>query len=152
VIQDMIGSIGGGVGSMSDFGFDVDKDGKLTLDKSVMNDKIDKSSSNVEAFFSGGTFIKADNTTVEVDGAFTELATKVEEYTKYNATLDLFKTAITDTISSLEDRKASATESLDTRYEIMKRQFAAYDSMISRFNSTSSMFSQMISAENAANN
>ena len=75
----------------------------------------------------------------------------IEGYTKYNATLDQFNTSITDTISNLEDRKTTAVERLDARYEILKKQFSAYDLMISKFNSASSMFSQMIAAENAAN-
>ncbi len=149
-IQSMISTIGGGAGYLTDYGFDVDKDGKMSFDKDAFGEKLDDNSQNVEAFFAGGTFTKSDNTTVELTGAFTELSTKVESYTKYNATLDLFETSITDKISSLEDKKTTATERLDAKYEIMKKQFAAYDLMISKFNSQSSMFSQMVTAQNAA--
>ena len=38
----------------------------------------------------------------------------------------------------------------DAKYEILARQYAAYDLMISQFNSASSMFSEMIAAENNA--
>lgn len=149
-IEGMLASIGGGVGSIINYGFDVDKDGKLTLDKTVMNDMIDDNAANVEAFFSGGTFVNADNSETEVDGAFTEFSEKVEEYTKYNATLDLFKTSINENISSLEDRKESATQRLDSRYDIMKKQWAAYDLMINRFNSASSMFTEMSNAQTSS--
>jgi flagellar hook-associated protein 2 len=150
-IEDMFSQVGGGVGTMGDYGFDIDKDGKMTLDKNTFNNQLDDNPKNVEAFFSGGSFVNSDGTTTEVDGVFTEMSETVEGYTKYNATLDLFATSIDDNIKSLEERKTNATERLDAKYEIMKKQFAAYDLMISKFNSASSMFSQMVTAENAAN-
>ena len=146
-LEYVVGSLGGGVGSMSDYGFDIDRDGKMTLDKTVLEEKLDEDPTNLEAFFAGGTFTNTDGSTTEVDGAFTEYATMIEGYTKYNATLDQFKTSIDDNISAFEDRKISATERLDSRYEIMKKQYAAYDLMISKFNSASSMFSEMVNAQ-----
>ncbi len=151
-IEDMIFSIGGGVGSMIDYGFDVDKDGKMTLDKDLLTTQLNDNSTNVEAFFAGGTFTNADASTTVVDGAFTEFSTKIESYTKYNAILDQFEDSITQNISSLEDRKETATERLEAKYEIMARRFAAYDLMISKFNSASSMFVQMANATTAAAN
>jgi len=146
-LQDMISNVGGGVGSMLDYGFDIDVDGVMTFDKVAFNTQMDANPTNVEAFLVGGTFTNPDLTTTAVTGAFNEIATTVETYTKYNATLDQFKDSITQTISSLEDRKTSATERLDARYEILKKQFTAYDLMISKFNSASSMFTQMANAQ-----
>jgi flagellar hook-associated protein 2 len=163
-LEDMVSSIGGGVATMSDYGFDVSKDGTLSIDHSVFDKKLDDNPKNVEAFFAGGTFTKEesmpssmdylfndnDGTTTELTGAFEKFAAKVEEYTKYNATLDNFKNSLSDRITSLEDRKDSAVKRLDAKYEIMKKQFAAYDSMISKFNSASSMFTQIANAQIAA--
>jgi len=151
-IEDMVLSIGGGVGSMVDYGFDVNKDGVMTLDQDLLNLKLDDDSSNVEVFFAGGDFDNGDGTTTTVDGAFTEFSTMVEGYTKFNATLDQFKNSITDTISALEERKITATERLDAKYEILKQQYIAYDLMISKFNSASSMFIEMANATTAAAN
>ena len=151
-IEDMFSSVGGGVANMTDYGFDIDKDGKMSVDKDVLNAAMDDDSKNVEVFFSGGTFVNSDLSTTDVDGVFAEMSVIVEGYTKYNATLDQFSDSITDSITDLEERKSVATERLDARYEILKKQFAAYDLMISKFNSASSMFSQMIDAENAAKN
>ncbi|WP_373002766.1 flagellar filament capping protein FliD [Sulfurimonas sp.] len=151
-IEDMVQSIGGGVGSLIDYGFDVDKEGVMTLDKDVLTTKMDENSANVEAFFAGGTFDNGDGTTTELDGAFNEYATKIEEYTKYDATLDQLKSSITDSISSLEDKKTLANERLESKYEIMARRFAAYDLIISKLNSASSMFAQIANAQTAAQN
>lgn len=150
-IQDMISSVGGGAGMMVDYGFSVDKDGVMSIDKTVFNTKLDENPANLEAFFAGGTYTKADNTTITLTGAFNEIAAKVEEYTKYNATLDQFQSSITENISALEERKTTATARLDAKYEIMKKQFAAYDLMISKFNSASSMFTEMANAQAASN-
>jgi len=151
-IQDMIFSIGGGTETMFDYGFDVDKDGVMSIDKTVFEGKLDDDPDNVEAFLAGGTFTNADLTTVELDGAFTEFATGIEAYTKFNATLDQFKDSITARITALEERKTSATESLDSRYDILKKQFIAYDLQISRINSASNVFTQLANAQTAAAN
>ncbi len=148
-LEDMISSVGGGVGSMIDYGFDVDKEGTLSFNETMFKEQLDANPRNVEAFLAGGTFTNADGTTVELDGAFTELSTKVEEYTKYNATLDRFDSAIRDNLQSLEDRKQSAVERLESKYEILKKQYAAYDSMISQYNSVSAMFTSLTNAENS---
>jgi flagellar hook-associated protein 2 len=148
-LENMFSSVGGGVGSMQDYGFDVDREGVMTLDKTVLNDALDADSANVEAFFAGGDFDNGDGSTTAVEGAFVEMNSTVESYTKYNATLDLFATSITDKISTLEERLEVAIERLDSKYEIMAKQWAAYDILINSLNTTSSMFTEMVNAENA---
>jgi len=148
VIEDMFSTVGGGVGSLQNYGFDVDKDGKMSFDKTSLINELDANPSNVEAFFTGGTYTNSDGSTTEVDGAFVEYSAAVEVYTNYNATLDLFTTSITDKISELEEKKTLAVERLDSKYEIMKKQYAAYDLVINRLNSTSSLFAQLTNTDN----
>ena len=149
-IQDMMDSIGGNVGSMLDYGFDIDKDGVMTLDKTVLEQKLDDEPTNTQAFFSGGDYTKADLSVVTLTGTFAEMSTIVESYTNASAGLDQLKEALADNISTLEDRKLTATERLDAKYEIMKKQFASYGLMISKINSASSMFVQMANAQTAS--
>lgn len=151
-IQDMIESVGGGVGTMLDYGFDIDADGKMTLDSAVLESAMDDNPANTQAFFSGGDFTKDDNTVVILTGAFTDMSTTIEGYTKTNNTLDQLKDSFSQSIKALEERKLSATERLDAKYEIMKKQFAAYDAVINRLNSASSMFAQIANAQTAAQN
>jgi len=151
-IENMIESVGGSVGTMYDFGFDVDKDGKLSVDKSVINAKLDDNANNVEAFFSGGEYENTDGTTTTLKGAFVEMATSLGEYTRYNGNLDQFQNSINERITTLEESKTKATERLDSRYEILKKKFAAYDLMISKLNSASNMFTQLINAQNTTKN
>ena len=151
-IQDMMESIGGGVGSMIDYGFDIDKDGVMTLNKTVLEQKLDDEPINTQAFFSGGDFTKTDASVVTLTGAFSEMSTIIESYTKTNTMLDQLKESFTTNISALEDRKITATERLEAKYEIMKKQFAAYGLIISRLSSASSMFTQMANAQTSAQN
>lgn len=143
-IENMVASTTSG--SMFDFGFELDRNGVLSVDKDALTTQLDDNNANVIAFFIGGTYTNPDLTTTELTGAFTEFATKVDAYTKYDATLDQFKNSITDAISMYEDRKLTATERLDSKYETLKKKFIAYDIMMSKFNSASSMFTQMANA------
>jgi len=151
-LEDVIGTVGGGVGTMIDYGFNVDKDGKMTLDKTVLEKAMDTNQRNVQAFFSGGTFVKENGSEVTLTGAFTDIAEKIEIYTKRNKILDQLKEEMDGTVTSLETRKTSATERLDAKYAILKKQYAAYDAVINRINSASSVFTQIANAQTAAQN
>lgn len=151
-LQDMLQGVGEGVASIEDYGFEVDENGVLSIDKSVLETKLDENPSNVEAFFTGGDYTKSDLSVVTLTGVFAEFSDTVGGYTSYNGTLDQLKTSINDNISNYEDRKTSATERLDAKYEIMKKQYAAYDAVIAKLNNASSMFVQMANAQNGSNN
>jgi flagellar hook-associated protein 2 len=151
-IQDSIGSVGGGVGTLYDYGFDVDKDGKMTVDKTLFEEKLDEDPKNVEAFFAGGDYTDADGNTTTVTGAFGEIATQIDSYTQRNGILDQYKDSLGEKLSSLEDRKTSMTERLDSKYEILKKQWAAYDLAINKLNSASNMFVQMANSQISSQN
>jgi len=142
-LRNMMDKVGGGVGTLYDFGFDIDKDGKLSIDKDIFNTKMDENPANVEAFFSGGDYTNADGTVTTVTGAFTEMSDNVYDYTKFNGMLDNYDTYLTENTASLEESKTRATERLDAKYETMKQQYAAYDAMIASFNNAAAAFTEM---------
>jgi len=147
-IEDMISTVSGDGGTMADYGFEVDRDGKMSIDKSIFNTKLDENPGNVEAFFRGGDFQKDASTTVTITGAFSGFYDIVNGYAKTNGGLDQVKDSISQSISAYEERKLSATERLDAKYEIMKKQYTAYNSLINRFNSSSDIFTQLANANN----
>ncbi len=151
-IENMFASVGGGVGSLSDYGFDIDKDGKMSVDKTMLGTKMDDDMDNVQAFFSGGTFTKADLSTVTLTGAFVEMSTIVKKYTDSGEMLDGLNDSISESITDLNERKTKAIERLDARYEILKKQYAAYDAIIAKLNNASSMFIEMANAQTASQN
>lgn len=146
-VEDMIGNAGSGIETLYDFGFDVDKDGVMSIDKDMLNDRLDDGAVNFEAFFSGGTYTKDDNSTVELEGVFNEMFEIIESYTEYNGILDDYQSTLTENISAYEDRKAIEIENLNDKYETMEKRFIAYDLMMSKISSASSMFAQMVNTE-----
>jgi len=148
-VENMIDSVGGSVGNLYDFGFNVDKSGVMTVDKSVISDKLDANSSNVEAFFTGGDYENSDGSTTTLTGAFTDMSSQLGSYTDYNGTLDQFQTSVNDEITQLQDNKTSATERLDSKYAILKKKYVAYNLIISQLNSASTTFTQLASANSS---
>ncbi len=145
----MVGTAGGGVGRVQDYGIEINDDGSLKLDTTKLNEMLKANPDNVQAFFAGGTFTKSDGSEVTVDGAFVEMEEEMEKYTKYNQSLDQYKNLLEDKIESLTEQRTKALERLTTKYEIMAKQFAAYDAVITQLNNVSSMFTNLVNSESA---
>jgi len=150
-LQSMMTTIGGGVGSIYDYGIDIDREGVMTLDTETLEDVLKENPQNTEAFFVGGDYKNSDGSTTTVEGAFRELDNYVSSYMDFNGTLDKFKTSITDAISSYNDDLERANEKLDDKFEILQKQFIAYDLIMTKLNSASSMFAQLINTESSDN-
>ncbi len=146
----LLSIIGADSRRVEDFGLELDSDGRLSLNSDILAEKLDDDATNVQAFFVGGTYTKENGSTVETDGVFVEMEDEVAKYSKYGSILDQLKESMTTRTDSLEEQREKAVERLNSNYEIMAKRFAAYDLIISRFNTASDMFSQMINAEIAA--
>ncbi len=129
--------------SLLNYGIDLDRQGSMSFDKSVLDSKLNEDSAAVQLFFSGGE--DADGN--EKTGLFETIDKKINSYTGYGKLLSNFETDLKTEGKNLEKRHLSAKESLDTRYAIMSKRFMAYDSMISRVNSQFSSLQMMIDAE-----
>ncbi len=150
-LKNMFSTLGEGVGKIEDYGISFDKDGRLALDSTVLNGKLDSNPANVRAFFAGGTFTKSDGTSTALKGSFVEINDEVAKYTNYNAILGQMKTSISDRVTALEAQKTSANDKLTVKYATLAKKFAAYDSMISKLNNASSMFKQMTTTSSSGN-
>lgn len=142
-LEDMIGNSGEGASTMYAFGFDVDKYGKLSLDTQVLNEQLDSNPKNVEAMFSGGDYTDVNGVTTTVTGMFVEMYDVSNEYAKSTGILSEYQSSMDERISDLEDSKIKATERLDSRYEILKKQYAAYDALIASYNNAAAAFTEM---------
>ena len=147
----IVGTAGGGVGRVQDYGIEVNDDGSLKLDTTKLNEMLEANPDNVQAFFTGGTFTKDDGSEVTLDGAFVEMEEEIEKYTKYNQSLDQYKNLLEDKIESITEQRSKAMERLTSKYEIMAKQFAAYDAVITQLNNVSSMFTNLVNSESADN-
>jgi len=149
-LTNIISTVGGGGTGLSDYGINVDEDGRLSVDSEVLDKQLDKNAGDVQAFFTGGTMTGADGEDKKVEGIFTELETEFAKYSKYNTILDQYKESIDTRMTSLSEQREKAIARLDSTYDIMAKRFASYDAIINRYNQASSMFTEMINAE--ANN
>jgi len=148
-LKNILSVVGGDAGRLQSFGIEID-DGRLSLDSEMLNKKLDEDPDSVHAYFIGGTFTKDDGSTIEVEGAFTEIESEFAKYAKGGSILDKYNTSISDRIDSLTKQREKAVERLDNSYAIMTKRFAAYDLIINQFNQASDMFTQMINAEIAS--
>ncbi|WP_457745043.1 flagellar filament capping protein FliD [Sulfurimonas sp.] len=136
-----------GTSSLMDYGIDVDRYGVMSLDSSVLENKLQSDPESVKTFFSGGT----DSSGNDVTGFFTNFDDNVKQYTGLGGLLTNFDSGLTKDATNLADSKTRAQASIDSRYEIMTKRFTAYDAMISRLNSSFSSLQMMIdSSANAS--
>lgn len=150
-LVNMLGRVGEGVGRLQDYGIEVADDGSLSLDTSKLNKMLSENPSNVQAFFAGGAFTKGDGSEVELEGAFVQMEEDVSKYTTYNAGLDQYENLLNTRLDGIEEQRTKAIERLDAKYEIMAKQYAAYDAMITQLNSVSNMFTDLVNSEAARN-
>ena len=142
----MIGQSGS---SIANYGLELDKSGVLSLDEDVFNEQMDANASNVQAFFSGGTFVNPDSSTTTLTGFFNTFQTGVENYSKFNGLIDTYENALKEKKTRLEEQLEKQIDRLDRRYAMMQEQWAAYDSMISKLSQQSSYLSQLVNTMNS---
>ncbi len=146
-LENMFGSISNAGGNLQDYGFSVDRSSVMSVDKTVLNAKIDANPNNVKAFFSGGDYTSATGTVTTLTGAFSSYYTTANSFTKINGDLDQVKNSISENLTNYNDRKASATKRLDAKYAILKRKYTAFNTLINKFNSASNIFTQLASTK-----
>ena len=111
--------------SFNEFGFDIDKEGKLSYDKENM--KIDD--------------------TEKISKMFSDQFKALDMITGYNGRLDMAEDSLESRNKELQKNLASQTERIDSKYDIMKTQFIAFDKMIAQMNNASANLAQMMGME-----
>ncbi len=114
----------------ADVGFSMDKNGMLSFDEEKFREAYNKDSD-----LTGRLFEKM----------FTNLKTDFDtNITGDKSNLNLLDQEIKDEEDRYEDRIDAMKKYLDTKYEIMAKQFAAYDEMINSFNAQSQSITMAI--------
>lgn len=133
-VKNSVANITSGV--LEDFGLDVQKNGTLKFDQSKLESKIKTDYDGVKKFFQG---------TDDSEGLFKNVNTALEKTLDKNT--GLFK-LVGDELESkgkrLAENKERAQANLDKKYELMEKQFAAYDKMIQSMNNGFSTLKMMI--------
>jgi len=119
-----------GIFSMADLGLSVDRNGMMSFDESKFRDNFNSHPDLVERL-SKLAFSKVNDDLKKIA-------------TDDNSELNVLDKEIKDEEKRYEDRIKAINDFLDTKYTIMAKQFAAYDEMINKFNSMSSVLTMAI--------
>ena len=126
------------------FIFDVDQNGKLSVNTANLEKKLNDDPEGMKELFSGSY----DEDYNPTDGFFDLINNKLEEYTGSGKLLSNYETSLETEAKNLAQSRTSALESLNVRYDTMAARFAAYDAIISKINSQFASLQMMIDSEN----
>ncbi len=128
-------------GALNALGIDVDRYGKMSFDRAAFLDALQKDPESVEKTFAGDS----DN-----PGILAQLKNYLDTTTAYGGMLSQYDDYLKNNITELEKQKEKAVERLDNKYDIMAKQFMAYDAMIAKMNASFSSLAAIIDAQAAA--
>ena len=137
----------GDYGSDSDlnlfsFGFELNKDGELSLDEAKFNTALEDNFSDLETLFIG---------TAESEGFGTQLNEYIDGLDGFDGLLTSYETELDERKAGLEEERDQAQEDLDNKYSLLTSQFAEYSAIITRFNSQFASLEMMIQQSVASN-
>ncbi len=127
----------GEITSFYDLGFEINKDGSISIDDEILTSMISSNFDDIESFFIGDD---------SVTGMGDLLNNKLKSLTMSDGLMDSETDAVDERISMIEDQIESETQRLDKRYETMAQQFVQLDSYMRSMESQQNYVSQMFSA------
>ncbi len=140
-LQSMISTFTKDGKNISDFGLDIDRYGKMSLDSSKLDSVFKEDLESAQLFFQG---------TGDKKGLFGKLEDEIFDLsTSSDSPLKSLSSGLNTKIATLEDSYESAQKKLDTKYEIMAKKFASYDGLIGRLTAQFDSLQAIIDAENA---
>jgi len=130
--------------SLSQFGLDLGRDGKLVFHPSDFDKKMDEDPQNVQTFFTGKTtFDKYGNEVVE-KGVFDKLNDKLQNYIGFNGSMQVLSDGLNTEHKNLDTNYKNSLKLLNSRYDSMTQRFIEYDAIISKLNNQFSVLQQQI--------
>lgn len=123
-----------------DLGFTINKNGSISLDETVLDEKITSSFDDITSFFTGTTAGSG------VKGLADLLNDQIRELTISGGLVDSETDAIDDRIRRLEKQIVTDTERINKRYETMALQFVQLDSYMRKMESQQNYVTQIFSA------
>ena len=119
---------------LAQVGLGFDRNGKLTLDKTVLNAAVASSAGDVQALFSG-----TDGT----GGVFGALATSIEDYTKAGGLVSLARDRLTTQVTGINSRLDALQARLAVRRAALQREYQDADRLMSQLNAQGNSLSQL---------
>lgn len=130
--------------SIFNYGFELAKDGSLSLDSTKFNKVLESSTglADLKDLFIGAA---------EKKGLGTTLKETLDEMSFSTGALTLFNDSLTSRETTLNKEKTKAEEALDSKYEQLSAQFSAYAGIITQFESSFSGLKMLIAESTSSN-
>jgi flagellar hook-associated protein 2 len=136
--------------SLLSFGIELNEGGVLEFNTATFKEKLEEDSSAVETFFRGSYDSSSTNDDIEEEdyGIFAKLNEKLDDYTNSSTgRLYYLETSLESLGDNLVDEYTKAVSRLDSKYDLMAQQFAAYDTMINTLNTQFQSLNMLIQSE-----
>ncbi|WP_353661720.1 flagellar filament capping protein FliD [Hydrogenimonas sp. SS33] len=124
---------------LADYGIDVTREGVMSFDSSKLQSALKNDVDEVSQTFAG---------TEEKPGVFLQLKNYLSDAaTDRDSLLSNLDDRLKAREKSLEKRKERAQQTIETRYDVMAKRFAAYDALIGKLNASFQSLQSMIDAQ-----
>jgi flagellar hook-associated protein 2 len=130
--------------ALSQYGVELNENGKLSFNASNFDKKMDEDPKGTQLFFTGKTEINKYDEAIVTDGIFDKINDQLKSYTKYNGTLDVLSQGLDKEEKSLQENYDRSLKLLNQRYDTMTQQFIEYDAIISQLNAQFSSLQMQI--------
>jgi flagellar hook-associated protein 2 len=127
-------SSGSTMKNVSDMGIQYDRNGKLTIDSTKLEDAISNHASDVQKFFSNA-----------INGLSKVASNMVASYTKSGGIIEFSHDRLQDSIDNMNARISAMQEQLNIQQQSLTAQFTAADQAISQLNNQGSSISSLSS-------
>lgn len=139
-----ISGLGGAYDNLTDLGLSFDRDGTATMDETVLDAALESNPEDVQLLLVG-------DTTAGIDGVATLLNEQLRDITK--STLGVIaneKERVDQTIQRLDDQIESMTIRLNSKYDLLTKQFVQLDTLLSSFQKQGDFLSAQIESMTAS--
>jgi flagellar hook-associated protein 2 len=126
--------------SLFNSGFSFDQYGVLTIDSAALGKSLMDNPDSMKDLFVGSA---------EDEGFGTKLKAQLDDLNSYNGLFASYTSSMDTRKTNLEDEKEKTIKDLDTKYDTMAAQFAAYGSMITQMESSFSGLKMIIDQDSA---
>lgn len=126
--------------SIFTYGFELDKEGHLSIDTTILGEKLAQGTDGLRDLFIG---------VAEDKGLGTQLKELIDDMNAYDGLISMYGDNMVTRKTKLEEEKEKAIETLDAKYDLMAAQFSAYASIIAQMEAAFGGMQMMIEQSTA---
>ncbi len=134
------GEYGSNDESIFNYGFELDKEGHLSINTTLLGQKLAEGTDGLKDLFVG---------VAEDKGLGTQLKELIDDMNSYDGLITMYGEDMSTRKTKLEEEKEKAVATLDAKYDLMAAQFASYAAIIAQMEASFGGLSMMIEQSTA---